>query len=168
MKVDDIIIVTNLGEMKVYKANPRDLEAEAGLKPHNVKLDLINSFDYIESHQKIKDIVSDEAGRFKADAGKMGGNISPENKLEEKLEEDVINQIAEDIFKLIQELNPPRYYLALPETIYNRVIDKLKSLSAKDANITKKLFKVLKEDYVKTDKNKIIELFKEKGEVVKL
>ena len=33
MKVSDMAIVANLGEMKVYKANPRDLEAESGLNP---------------------------------------------------------------------------------------------------------------------------------------
>jgi len=151
IKVDDLVIVGNLGELKIYKANPRDLEAEAGLKPHNVKLDLENSFDYIEAHQKIKDIVTDEAGRFKADAGKMGGSIAPENHLEEKLEEDVIKDLAKDINNIISNQKRGSVFLALSEPIFNRVYEKLENKNV--------IAKSLKEDLVKVDKTKLIEFF---------
>jgi len=160
MKVGDLVIVANKGEMRVYKANPRDLEAEAGLKPEDIKLDLINSFDYIEGHQKIKDIVSDEAGRFKADSGKMGASNGEDHNLENKLEEDVIKQIAQDIDKIVQEHNPPRYFLALPERIYKRVLENVQE--------TSKLFKLLKEDIVKKDKQELIDFFAKKGELYNL
>jgi hypothetical protein len=39
MKVGDLVIVAGLREIKAYKANPRTPEAEAGLKPNEVKLD---------------------------------------------------------------------------------------------------------------------------------
>jgi len=155
IKVDDLVIVGNLGELKIYKANPRDLEAEAGLKPENVKLDLLNSCDYIEGHQKIKDIVTDEAGRFKADAGKMGGSIAPENHLEEKLEEDVIKQIAADIDSVAKDTKA-HIFLSLPETIFNRVYEKIENKN--------KIVQVLKEDLVKTDKSKLLDFFNEKGQ----
>ncbi len=157
MKVGDLVIVANLGEMKVYKANPRDLEAEAGLKPQNIKLDLVNAIDYVEAHWKLKDIVTDEAGRFKADAGKMGGNAGERHELEKKMEEDVIKAIAEDIAKVVEQNNPPKYFLALPQNIFKRVWDRV-------ANEAKnKLFRYVEEDLTKTDKNKLPEIFKEKG-----
>ena len=157
MKVGDLVIVANLGEMKVYKANPRDLEAEAGLKPQNIKLDLVNAVDYVEAHWKLKDIVTDEAGRFKADAGKMGGNAGERHELEKKMEEDVIKAIAEDIVKVVEQNNPPKYFLALPQNIFKRVWEKV-------ANEAKnKLFRYVEEDLTKTDKNKLPEIFKEKG-----
>ena len=157
MKVGDLVIVANLGEMKVYKANPRDLEAEAGLKPDHIKLDLVNAVDYVEAHWKLKDIVTDEAGRFKADAGKMGGNAGERHELEKKMEEDVIKAIAEDIVKIVEQNNPPKYFLALPQNIFKRVWEKV-------ANEAKnKLFRYVEEDLTKTDKNKLPEIFKEKG-----
>ncbi len=157
MKVGDIVIVANLGEMKVYQANPRDLEAEAGLKPQNIKLDQVNAIDYVEAHWNLKDVVTDEAGRFKADAGKMGGNAGERHELEKKLEEDVIKALADDITKIVAEYNPPKYFLALPQTIFNRVWERVGS----DAKA--KLFRYVEDDLTKTDKNKLPEIFKEKG-----
>ncbi|WP_281951223.1 host attachment protein [Nitrosophilus kaiyonis] len=163
MKVGDIVIVTNLGEMKVYKASPRDLEAEAGLKPENIKLDLINSIDYVESHWRLQDVVTDEAGRFKADVGKMGGNIGERHELEKKLEEDVIKAIAEDIAKIVEENNPEKYFLAAPQNIFKRVWENVESLSSKYPTVKDKLFRYIEEDLTKTDKNRLPEIFKEKG-----
>ncbi len=163
MKVGDLVIVGNLGEIKVFKASPRDLEAEAGLKPQNIKLDLINSVDYVESHWRVSDIVTDEAGRFKADAGKMGANVGERHELEKKMEEDVIKAIAEDIAKVVEENDPPKYFLALPKNIFKRVWAQIEALSAKYPQTTKKLFRYLEEDLTKTDKNKIPEIFANKG-----
>ncbi len=157
MKVGDIVIVADLGEMKVYKANPRDLEAEAGLKPDHIKLDLVNAIDYVEAHWKLKDIVTDEAGRFKADAGKMGASAGERHELEKKMEEDVIRAIAADISKVVAEYNPPKYFLALPHTIFKRVMDKV------EPNAKEKLFRYIEEDLTKTDKNRLPEIFKERG-----
>ncbi len=156
MKVGDIVIVADLGEMKVYKAEPRDLEAEAGLKPQNIKLDLVNAIDYVEAHWKVKDIVTDEAGRFKAPNGTSGG-ITERHGIEAKMEEDVIRAIAEDIDKMVAQYNPPKFFLALPQTIFKRVLDRLSQ------ETKTKLFRFIEEDLTKTDKNRLPELFKEKG-----
>ncbi len=160
MKVGDIVIVADLGEMKIYRAEPRDLEAEAGLKPDHVKLDLIDAKDYVEAHWDIKDIVTDEPGRFKG--GSQGrGNFTQESagerhELEKHVEEDVINAIAKDIDDTVAKTNPPKWFLALPETIFDRVMAKV-SEAAKG-----KLFKSVKKDLIKTDKNDLIEIFKKK------
>lgn len=59
MKVGNIAILANLGELKVYEAMPRDLEAEAGMKPGNIKLDLIYEKIYEASHLRMHEEVSD-------------------------------------------------------------------------------------------------------------
>ena len=155
MKVGDIVIVADLGEMKVYKAKPRDLEAEAGLKPQNIKLDLVNAIDYVEAHWKVKDIVTDEAGRFKGP--KSGGGITEKHGIEAKMEEDVIKAIAADIERFVSEYNPPKYFLALPQTIFKRVWDRV------GGEARSKLFRYVEEDLTKSYKSRLPEIFKEKG-----
>jgi hypothetical protein len=160
MKVGDIVIVADLGEMKIYRAEPRDLEAEAGLKPDHIKLDLIDAKDYVASHWKINDIVTDQAGRFKGGSQGRGdftqGSIGERHELEKKVEEDVIKAIAEDINTTVAEQNPPKWFLGLPETIYDRVMARVND-AAKG-----KLFNSVKKDLVKTNKNDLIDVLKKK------
>jgi hypothetical protein len=160
MKVGDIVIVADLGEMKIYRAEPRDLEAEAGLKPDHVKLDLIDAKDYVASHWKINDIVTDQAGQFKGGSQGRGeftqGSVGERHELEKKVEEDVIKAIAEDINATIAANNPPKWFLGLPETIYDRVMNRVDN-AAKGS-----LFYSVKKDLVKTNKNDLIGIFRKK------
>ena len=160
MKVGDIVIVADLGEMKIYRAEPRDLEAEAGLKPDHVKLDLIDAKDYVASHWKINDIVTDQAGRFKGGSQGRGeftqGSVGERHELEKRVEEEVIKAIADDISAAIAANNPPKWFLGLPETIYDRVWAHV------DAGAKGSLFYSVKKDLVKTDKNDLIDIFKKK------
>jgi hypothetical protein len=156
MKVNDIVILANLGELKVYEAMPRDLEAEAGVKPENVKLDLINNRDYVATHWKLHEIVTDQAGRFKGGSQGRGsfsrGSIGEKHTIEAEVEEKVVQQIAKDISDIVSEKGA-RWYLAMPETIYGRVIGKV-SPAAQE-----KLVKSLEKDLTKTNKLDLIDLF---------
>ena len=156
MRVNDIVILANLGELKVYQAMPRDLEAEAGLKPENVKLDLIDARDYIATHWKMNDIVTDQAGRFKGGSQGRGtfsrGSIGEKHTIEAEIEEKVVQEIAKDISELALTKNT-NWYLAMPETIYKRVIGKI-SPSAQE-----KLVKGVEKDLTKSNKNDLINLF---------
>ncbi len=160
MRVGDIVIVSNLGEMKVYKAEPRDLEAEAGLKPNNVKLDLVDAKDYVASHWKVQDIVTDEAGQFKGGSQGRGeftqGSIGERHELEKRVEADVINAIVEDINAVIESHNPPKWFLALPETVYDKVVERISPA------VREKLFVGVKKDLTKADKRDLPELLKKK------
>ncbi len=163
MKIGDIVIIANMGELKLYKANPRDLEAEAGLKPENIKLDLINTYDYLDGHKKVSDVVSDSAGRFRSDASPHTG-IAEKNGIEQKLEDDVIRQIADDIARIVGEYKPDRYFLSIPGNIFKRVWSYIEELSAKNPDLKRKLFRYIEDDLVKIDKNKLPEIFREKGQ----
>ena len=156
MKVGNIVILANLGELKVYEAMPRDLEAEAGLKPENIKLDLINDKNYIASHQKLHEVVSDQAGRFKGGSQGRGtfsrGSIGEKHTIESEIEDDIIREIAEDISNIITEKNAPAY-LALPDMIFKRVTERI-SPQAKE-----KVLKMVEKDLMKADKTELPELF---------
>ncbi len=160
MKVGDLVIVSNLGEMKVYRAEPRDLEAEAGLKPERVKLDLIDAKDYVLSHWKVRDIVTDDAGQFKGGSQGQGeftqGSIGDRHELYKRVEAEVIDAIAKDISDAVAVNNPPKLHLGLLGDIYDRVMEKV------SGDAKKKLFMGLKKDLTKADKNELVEIFKKK------
>ena len=157
MKVGDMIITADLGELKAYRADPRDLEAEAGLKPTHFKLDLVEARDYVKSHWSINDIVTDEAGRFKGGGQGRGtftqGSIGERHGIEQKVEAEVIAQLAEDISGIVEKSGAQKWYLALPEPIYKRVFDKI----APQAKTS--LARGIEKDLVKTDKQKLPSFF---------
>ena len=156
MKIGNIVILANLGELKVYEAIPRDLEAEAGLKPENIKLDLIHDKNYIASHQKLHEVLSDQAGRFKGGSQGRGtfsrGSIGEKHTIENEIEEDVLREIAEDISKVVMEKDAS-VYLAMPEMISRRVMERI--LPQAKENIVK----TVEKDFMKTDKTELATLF---------
>jgi len=156
MKVGNIVILANLGELKVYEAMPRDLEAEAGLKPTHIKLDLIDDKCYSESHKKLHEILTDQAGRFKGGSQGRGtftqGSIGEKHTIEQELEEDVLRELANDISGIIKEKNAPTY-LAMPDMICKRVMDRM-TPEAKE-----KVVKAVEKDLMKANKTELPELF---------
>ncbi len=145
VKVGDLVITASLGELKVYEAKPRTLEAEAGLKEHEVKLDLLTAKDYIDAHKKLKDIVTDEAGRFKS-------GIAEEHNLELEIKKRLIKEIAKDINAVAKEAEG-RLFVAIPESIEKEVMALLES------DTTTKIKKMLKKDYLKIEKEELIDIF---------
>ncbi|WP_456470349.1 hypothetical protein [Caminibacter sp.] len=151
MKVGDLVIVATLGEIKAYKASPRTAEAEAGLKPNEVKLDLVKAIDIIEAHKKLQDLVTGLEGSFKP--GFLNKSVSGEkHNLKQEIYKEAVKAVAEDIDLLIEELGNKKVFLSLPKVISKDVLDNLKN---KD-----KIFRLVEKDLLKTDKNKLIEEFK--------
>lgn len=151
MKVGDLVIVASLGEVKAYKANPRTAEAEAGLKPEEVKLDLITSIDVLTAHKKVQDIVTGLEGSFKA--GFLNRAVSGENhNLKAEIYREAVKAVAEDIDALIAEYGDKRVFLSVPKVIKNDVLKEVKN--------SDKIFRIVEKDLIKMDKNKLIEEFK--------
>jgi len=145
MKVGDLVIVASLGEIKAYKANPRTPEAEAGLKPDEVKLDLVKSIDIIEAHKHLKDLFSDNPNPLK------GRNSGERHNLSQEVLKEVEKTLAEDINLLIDELAEKRVFLAVPKEHSNEILKNVKQ---------DKVFKVVEKDLIKEDKNKLLDFFK--------
>ncbi len=157
MEVGNVLILANLGEMKVYDAMPRDLEAEAGVKPKNIKLDLVDERNYVLTHWKLHEIVTDQAGRFKGGSQGRGtfsrGSIGERHSLKTEIEEEVVREIAKDISNIATNKNVS-WYLVMPNTIYKRVMN-LVSPAAKE-----KLVKSLEKDLMKSDKMELVGIFR--------
>ena len=147
IKVGDTVVVASLGELKVYEAKPRTLEAEAGLKEFEVKLDLVTAKDYIDAHKKLQDIVTDEAGRFK-------GGIAEEHNLELEIKRRVIEDLAKDINTVAQEAKG-RLFVSIPEPIEKEVEALLEETTKS------KIKKLIKKDYLKTGKEELVNIFNE-------
>jgi len=152
MKVGDLVIVGSLGELKAYIANPRTPEAEAGLKPNEIKLDLVKAVDIIEAHKKLNDLITGIDEGVKK-AGFLNRAASGEkHNLKEEIYKEAVKYVAEDIDMLIDELGNKKVFIALPKTVADDVLEKVKN---KD-----KIFRIVKKDLLKTDKNKLIDEFK--------
>ncbi len=151
MRVGDIVIVASLGEIKVYKANPRTLEAEAGLKPNEIKLDFLTGIDIIEAHKKLQDLITGLEGSFKP--GFLNKAVTGEkHNLKQEIYKEAVKYVAEDIDMIIDEYGEKKVFLSLPKIIANDVLSNMKN---KD-----KIFRLVEKDLLKTDKNKLIDEFK--------
>ncbi|GAB6075083.1 hypothetical protein [Nautilia lithotrophica] len=151
MKVGDLVIVATLGEIKAYRANPRTPEAEAGLKPNEVKLDLITAIDIVEAHKKVQDLVTGIEGANKP--GFLNRAFSGENhNLKAEIYKEAVKAVAEDIDMLIDQYGDKKVFLSLPKVIAKDVLDNLKNSS--------KIYRLVEKDLLKIDKNKLIDEFK--------
>lgn len=158
IKTGDQIITVSMGELKVYQANPRTLEAEAGIKEYEVKLDLIQAEDYIAAHKRLGDIVSDDAGQFR-NSDRAGGNFTPksvgeDHNLEEEIAGRILREIAEDIDTIASKSDAP-LFLTVPEPIEKELLDLLKEITKE------RLVKTLPKDYIKLDKETLLERINE-------
>ncbi len=148
MKLEDtLIVVADLGELKVYKPIKHEAIINNG---HDLKiswsLELLTDLDYIATHKKISDIVSDKAGNFK------GGNVE-DNKVEDEIEKRTLKDVAADIDSVIQHEKPKKLFLAFPKEMHPSLIEKLSDETK--AIITKNL----QANLVKEDKNKLLDHF---------
>ncbi len=152
MKVGDLVIVASLGEIKAYKANPRTPEAETGLKPSEIKLDFIKGIDIIQAHKKLSDLITGVEEGIKK-AGFLNRAASGEkHNLKEEIYKEAVKCVAEDIDMLIDELGEKKIFLAIPKTVADDILKEMKNRD--------KIFKIVKKDLLKTDKNKLVDEFK--------
>lgn len=148
MKLEDtLIIVADLGELKVYKPVKHEAIVNNG---HDLKiswsLELLTDLDYIATHKKISDIVSDKAGNFK------GGNVE-DNKVEDEIEKRTLQDVATDIDSVVQHEKPKKLFLAFPKEMHPSLMEEL---SAETKAI---IAKNLQANLVKEDKSKLLSHF---------
>ena len=148
MKLEDtLIVVADLGELKVYKPVKHEAIVNGG---HDLKiswsLELLTDLDYIATHKKISDIVSDKAGNFK------GVNVE-DNKVEDEIEKRTLKDVAADIDNVVQHEKPKKLFLAFPKEMHPSLMEELSTETT--AIITKNL----QANLVKEDKNKLLSHF---------
>ncbi len=148
MKLDDtLIIIADLGELKVYKPVKHEAIVNGG---HDLKiswsLELLTDLDYIAAHKKISEIVSDKAGNFK------GVNVE-DNKIEDTLEKRSIADVAADIARIAEHEHPGQIFLAFPKEHHPQLMEAL------SPEVKAKITRDLAANLVKEDKNKILDHF---------
>ncbi len=146
MKLDNtLIIVADLGELKVFRVKKHEGIVGNELKISH-SLEIVNDLDYIATHKKISELVSDKAGNFK------GGNLE-DNKLEDQIEKRTIKDIASDIDSIVKNEKPKRLFLAFAKESNNQLIESL------NPDTRDLIAKNIKLNLIKEDKNKILSYF---------
>lgn len=116
-----LIIITDLQRFKLFSSKVDPVGRES--------LDLLQSIDSLETHQRIREKVSDRQGNFHG----IGGSGSGEDHnigLEE--ERRRIKEIAQEISDALEEHEHEEWYLAAPKAINNQIVELLSS-SAKNS-----------------------------------
>ena len=144
-----IIAVVDLGHFKAYSVLKKPNES--------ARLDLLESYDIIDTHGKFTDKFTDAEGSFDRGEGMAGiatGSGEPHH-LELEIEKKVIKRIANDISMLVEKEGCTKWYLAAGERINNQIIENL------DPLIRAKLDKNIRADLTKTAKSEILGYFEE-------
>lgn len=145
--MDKIIIAVNLGHFKAYRVSAGELESP--------KLELVESYDTIEFHEKLSEKLTDRAGRFGMSGGKNGaakGYGEPKN-LELETEKRFIKLIAKNIGTVVTRSGCKKWYLAAEKSIHKQIIDSL------DKDTKARLEKNIQSDLTKIHKSEILKYF---------
>ena len=156
-----LIIVGNLGELKIYKAKDeldivRKDDFHTSHKHHKGKIVEHLNFEelcdeaFIDAHKKISEIVTDKQGHFE---GAFGGESGDGPKIELELENRVLKLVTNHINKVLEKENYDRWFFAFPKEHFGRV------LNAIDDRFKPKLEKSLEENLVKKSPQAIVEEF---------
>ncbi|NKQ40417.1 MAG: host attachment protein [Sulfurovum sp.] len=136
---NSMIIVADLGELKGYRI--RKNEAIVGNKiKSSYTLKLHNNISYIDARKKLHEVVTDNAGRF-------GQHIAEEHNLETERKRRSLEDLADDINKIVEKEQPKQLFLAFPQELNTQLLNLLspaiKTLLVK--NLTSNLVKINKE-----------------------
>lgn len=145
--MDKVIIAVDLGHFRAYRVTKQEHESP--------KIQLIESYDSVESHGKLSDKLSDTAGRFGVGGGKNGaakGYGEPHN-IELEMEKKATKLISNDINAIIKREGSLKWYLAASTMINSQIIDNL------DPEVKAKLDKNITSNLTKTDKADIMKHF---------
>lgn len=135
--MDKLIIAVDLGHFRAFRVKEEPLGRG--------KIELIESYDSLEAHERLSEKVTDQAGRFRRKAGAAGakGYGEPHNMKSES-DRRLTKIIAKDIAAVLsREDNYDAWYFAAPDEIHGRILENvdpsLRSTLAKrvTANLTK-------------------------------
>ena len=156
-KLDNmLLIVGNLGELKIYKIkyqldiNPKDNfhtshKHHKGTIQEHLEFELICDENFIDAHKNISDIVTDKEGHYEGPFGSASGEA---HNLELTIEDRVLHLIAKHINQILKNSNYDKFIFTFPKE-YNSYL--LNLIDSKD-----KLYKNIEENLVKNKAEEII------------
>lgn len=156
-----VLVIGSLGELKAYKVVKtigidRHQTAQVshvnnqGEQKESTQLELITDINYIEPRKKIKDIQSDQSGRF---GGQVGASTGEEHDTALERDERTLKEISKEIKKIIEKEAPSAWHLAFPKESHKKLEELL------SANIKKTLVKIVPSNLTKTPKEKLLSHF---------
>jgi hypothetical protein len=158
MKFDgSIIVIGDVGQLKAYRvSNVKGVDRfesmqvshtqKRGTPKESTVMELIADYDYLESHGRISEKMSDKTGKLGNSSGE------PHNmKLEQK--KRALKDIGKDIGTLIVKESPAKWYLAFAKDSLNQLTEML------DPQVRNTLKKSIGSNLTKMDKNKILPYF---------
>lgn len=137
-----LIIVADLQHYKLFTNKQDPLGRES--------LELLESVDNLDIHQKMSQKVSDRKGNFSSVRGSGSGE---DHNIEIEEDRRRIKEIAKQISESLKKHTHKCWYFAAPKAINNKIVELLDS-SAKD-----KMQKNLHSDLTKTNENELLEHF---------
>ncbi|MCX6076156.1 MAG: host attachment protein [Campylobacterales bacterium] len=150
----ELIIVADLQRFKLYSIQKEPLGREY--------VELHESTESLETHQKLSEKVSDKQGHFQSsDSIGVCGSGSGENHniaLEE--ERRRIKEIAKQISEALQKYNYTYWYFAAPKAINNQIVELLEPSVGDNMKINLHL------DLTKIPDDQLLDHFKNNGSVL--
>lgn len=137
-----LIIVADLQRFKLFTSKVDPMGREA--------LELLQSIDSLETHQRLSEKVSDQQGNFQG-VGASGSGEDHNIELEE--ERRRIKEIAQQISSTLQEHSHTGWYFAAPKAINNQIVELL------DPAIVKSMTVNLHADLTKIPTDQLLEHF---------
>ena len=165
-----IVVVADLGELKAYRVDEfigtdRHESAEVshiqhhGTEKEATVLELVAHINYLESHGKSAEHVSDQAGRIGLstggahDASHGGGSVGEAHDTALEHERRTLEAISEDIKAIIEKESPRAWYLAFPKDKHNKLGEMLSE------DIRKTLRKSVPSDLTKMKTSELLSHF---------
>ena len=137
-----LIIIADLQRFKLFTSKKDPMGRES--------LELLQSIDSLESHQRLNEKVSDQQGNFQG-VGASGSGEDHNIGLEE--ERRRLKEIAQQISDTLQEHPHTDWYFAAPKAINNQIIELL------DPAIQKSMTVNLHADLTKIPTDQLLEHF---------
>lgn len=144
--MNKIIFTVDLGHFKAYRMFRNPMES--------TRIELIKSYDTIEGHEKMGDLLTDQAGRFGLAGGKSGvkGNGEAHAVSTENIKR-IMKKIAGNIVSVLDSEQCQGWYLAAPKAVNNQILDSL------DRKVRSRLDKNVPADLTKMSKTEILRYF---------
>jgi len=142
----NILIIGDLGELKAYRVGTAIRGINGKDHKETTSLELITDLDYIQSHKKDDELVSDANGRF-------GNNVGEPHGSQQEQDKRTMKAISENIKSIIEKESPSSWHLAFPKETHNKLSEMLHD------NIKKSLGKVIPLDLTKVSKDKLLSHF---------
>jgi len=146
---DKVIILTDLGSMKAIRLTRHEQTGR----------DHLETIDHLEPeapHQRLSDVVSDQAGRFPVADGSRGGAMSNgENlHLEQESQRRTIKLLASQIQQVLEREHAPAWYFAANDQIDHKILNELPK------QWRDKVQKHVRKDLTKVDRSDLLGYFR--------